>query len=174
MSVKVVLLCEDIQIACFMRRFLKRRGLKSHEIREEISPPGKCSGEQWVREKYPDELKAMRRQGGVTLFVGTDADTLTVKERINTLTMECKNRSIPEQAPDEHVVMVAPKRNIETWLAYLRGAAVNEDDNYPRYSYESECRNDVKTLDQMCLDRALRSPAPPSLLETCKEYRKTF
>ncbi len=54
MSVKVVLLCEDLQTATFFRRFLKERGFKPHDIREEISPKGKGSGEQWVRDKYPN------------------------------------------------------------------------------------------------------------------------
>jgi len=67
MSVRIVLLCEDEQIACFIRPFLKNRGWTAHDIREEIAPSGQGSGEQWVRERYPQELLATRQKGAVTL-----------------------------------------------------------------------------------------------------------
>ena len=172
MSVKLVLLCEDQQLACFMRRFLKRRGWKSHDIREEIAPIGKGSGEQWVRERFPDELLAMRQRGNVALVVGTDADTMTVADRIATLDNLCQARGIAIRTAQERVIMVVPKRNIETWFAYLRGTNTNEIDTYPRYKQESDCRGDVVVLENMCSARALRQPAPPSLSAACVEYGK--
>jgi len=173
MSARIVLLCEDRQLATFMRRFLKKRGWQPHDIREVIAPPGQGSGEQWVRERYPLELAAARSRGGLTLLaVGTDADTLSVADRIATLDRECQAQGIPQRTPQEAVVMVVPKRNIETWFAYLRGESVNEEDVYPRYSNESDCRDDVRALDEMCRGGKLRDPAPPSLQVACSEYQK--
>jgi len=172
MSIGVVLLCEDLQLATFMRRFLKRRGWGPHEIREEIAPPGQGSGEQWVRERYPDELSAVRGRGNVALVVGTDADTMTVAQRIATLDRQCQARNVTARAAREAVVMVVPKRNIETWFAYLRGEAVNENDNYPRYPYEADCRDDVRRMDEMCRTQGLHEPAPTSLQAACTEFLK--
>ncbi len=41
MRVQVVLLCEDEQLACFGRRFLKELGYKAYQLREEKPTPGK-------------------------------------------------------------------------------------------------------------------------------------
>ena len=173
MSVQVVLLCEDLQLATFIRRFLKKRGWQAHDIREEIAPPGQGSGEQWVRERFPQELAAVRARGSKTvLTVGTDADTLSVAERIATLNQECQRQGISPRTAPEPVIMVVPKRNIETWFAYIRGESPNEADAYPRYPNESDCRNDVRTLDEMCRSGKLRDPAPPSLQAACSEYQK--
>ena len=175
MRVKIVLLCEDLQLATFMRRFLKRRGWQPHEIREEIAPPGQGSGEQWVRERYPHELTAVRarpRSVKVILAVGTDADTLSVAERITTLDQVCLLHQIQPRSPQEPVLMIVPKRNIETWFAYLRGTSVNEKDGYPRYSNEADCRDDVRVLDEMCQVQRLRAPEPPSLQMACAEFQR--
>lgn len=172
MSVKLVSLCEDQQIACFIRRFLKQCGWKTHEIREVIAPSGQGSGEQWVRERYPSELAAIRGRGGVALIVGTDADTLAVAARIASLDEICRNQNVQPRTPQEPVAMVVPKRNIETWFAYLRGVSVNESDTYPRYPNESDCRGDVRELVKMCNAAVLRQPTPFSLDIACNEYKR--
>jgi len=171
-SARFVLLCEDEQIACFIRRFLKNRGVPRHDIRESIAPPGSGSGEQWVRRQYPNELKAIRTQDGVALIVGTDADKFSVVERIDSLNQECRINRLKERQTNDRVVMIVPKRNIETWFAYLRGDIVNEMDIYKRYDNESDCRDNVRSLDEMCRKRQLRAPVPPSLETACKEYEK--
>ncbi|MEO5352623.1 MAG: hypothetical protein H7835_05350 [Magnetococcus sp. XQGC-1] len=115
MSVQVVLLCEDLQLATFMRRFLKLRGWQGHAIREEIAPPGQGSAEQWVRERYPHELTAMRSRSGMSILaVGTDADIIPVADRIATLDLECRAQGVAKRTAEDPVVMVVPKRNIET------------------------------------------------------------
>jgi len=114
----------------------------------------------------------MRKRGNVALAVLTDADTLSVAERVASLARSCDEREIPRQSAQETVLMMIPKRNIETWFAYLRGEAVNEDDVYPRYGQESECRDDVKVLGRMCKDGQLRVPNPPSLSLACGEFAK--
>lgn len=173
MSVQVVLLCEDLQLATFIRRFLKQRGWQARDIREVIARSGQGSGEQCVRKQYPKELNALRKRHSKTaLIVGTDADEMSVADRIATLDTECQDQGIPKRETQDPVVMVVPKRNIETWFAYLRGESTNEDDTYRRYRNESDCRDDVRVLDEMCQSRKLRNPAPPSLLAACDEYKK--
>ena len=72
--------------------------------------------------------------------------------------------------PDERVLLVIPKRNIETWLAYLRGEAVDEETEYRRYDCESRCRADVDRLDEMCGRGELENVPPPSLERCCKDF----
>lgn len=55
---QVIVLCEDKQHSVFAYRFLKRR--TNHRIRVIAAPPGEGSGEQFVREQYPHQLRALR------------------------------------------------------------------------------------------------------------------
>lgn len=172
MSAKVVLLCEDEQSACFARRFLKRRGFSSHDLREQIAPPGKGSAEQWVRERLPKEVMAFREKRSLGLFVLTDADAHTVAERIETLAKKCREEHVSWREAEEPIMLIIPRRNIETWLAYLRGQDVDETLVYPKYAAEADCRDEVRGLDEMCKRRTLRQPAPPSLETACREFER--
>jgi hypothetical protein len=73
--------------------------------------------------------------------------------------------------PGERVAIFVPARNIETWLAYLGGQTVNENDTYPRLERERDCQRYVERLYEMCQQGALREPSPPSLEAACTEYR---
>ena len=172
MSAKVVLLCEDEQSACFARRLLKRRGFSSHDLREQIAPPGKGSGEQWVRDRLPNEVMALRAKRSLGLFVLTDADVHTVSERIETLAQKCQEEHVAWRDASEPIILIIPRRNIETWLAYLRGQDVDETSVYPKYAAEADCREEVRVLDEMCKRKALRKPAPPSLEAACQEFER--
>jgi hypothetical protein len=172
MKVEVVLLCEDEQSACFGRRFLKEYGYKAWQLREEKPPPGKGSGEQWVREKMPNELRAMRDAQSKALIVMTDADVMGTQQRVETLRRKCLDEGVEWRKADEAVLLMIPARNIETWLAYLRGETVNETQVYPKYSAESDCRDEVRELVKMCRSGELREPAPSSLVTACDEWKR--
>jgi hypothetical protein len=172
MKVEAVLLCEDEQSACFARRFLKERGYKAWQLREEKPPPGKGSGEQWVRERLPLELRAMRDSQSKALIVLTDADTMSVAERAETLRRKCLDEGVAWRTADEPLVLVIPRRNIETWLAYLRGETVDETNLYPKYAAESDCREQARELHRMCQIGSLSPPPPPSLAQACAEWTR--
>ena len=72
---------------------------------------------------------------------------------------------------DERVAVLLPKRNIETWLAYLGGETVDEHSAYPKLSFASQCQPQVSTLLDGCRKDQLRAPVPPSLTQACAEYR---
>ena len=97
MSAEIVLLCEDQSTNSFVRRFLRLRAarLTSRAIHTEDLPHGSQSGEQWVREKYPDQLRAIRSQQGAWLIVVIDADRHTTQQRIAQLDEECKAQEVP-------------------------------------------------------------------------------
>ncbi|MEQ9355381.1 hypothetical protein [Coleofasciculus chthonoplastes] len=58
--VQIVILCEDRQQEVFARHFLKKRGFNGI-FRAKICPPGRQSGEQYVRTQYPVEVKTYRQ-----------------------------------------------------------------------------------------------------------------
>ena len=172
--VRVTLLCEDSQTDAFARRFLKLRNFRGRDIRTLPLPHGNQSGEQWVRETYPRELRAIRQtQGAAYLIVVTDADDNSTEARRAQLDEECDRHGVPRRNNGDPAIVVVPRRNIETWLAYLDGADVDECTRYPRLRRERDCIEHARHLYAMCHEtQRLRSPAPPSLQEACEEYRR--
>ena len=172
MSVRIVLLCEDAATDTFVRRFLRRRQFKARDIRTLPIPHGPQSGEQWVRQKYPSELKAIRSRQNAFLIVVTDADTHTTQARRSQLDDECNVEQVPARKPADPVIIIVPRRNIETWFAYLDGESVDETVDYNAYKSKNP-RPFAEELYRMCHEaQKLRSPVPPSLAESCQEYRK--
>lgn len=174
-SVQVVILCEDLQQECFIRRFLMLRGYRRHDFIHKLARAGCGSAEQFVREKFPRELTAYRSRSSraaTALIVCMDADNLSVEERVKSLTKACTDCRVPFRRGGEQVCFVVPKRNIETWLAYLRGEPVDEQAVYPKYDCQSKCQQDVERLDEMCRQRKFRPDPPPSLSQACEEFRR--
>ena len=172
-GIHITLLCEDAQTDSFVRRFLKRRKIRARDIHTLPLPGGSQSGEQWVRQQYPDQLRAIRRRSHAFLFVVTDADTSSTEDRRAQLEAECKRHEIPARGANDRVLVLVPRRNIETWLAYLGGAEVDETARYPRLKRERCCEAHSKNLFRMCNEaQKLDEPAPPSLREACEEYRR--
>lgn len=173
--VQLFIVCEDRQQSCFIRYFLLRNGWDRYQLRFRIAPKGKGAASQWVLSEYPKELKAYRSQAGHLgsgLIIAIDADTKAVKEIIDMLGRKCEEAGAAPRKQWDRVVFLIPKRNIETWLAYLRGEAVNETDAYRKYEYESACRQDVEKLHTMCKQDMLEGTPPESLTIACEEYNR--
>lgn len=171
--VKLVLLCEDSQHEAFARRFLQGMGWNTRELRVEKSPSSSGSAEQWVRQRFPLELKVYRRrrqQAASALMTIIDADLKTGQDRMAEFEYECTTREIPFRKNDEAVAIVIPKRNIETWIHYLNGYEVNDRDSYSRLDRERDCRPAVSQLVGLCRSTGLAPDAPPSLTAACEEY----
>jgi hypothetical protein len=169
---QLVLLCEDRQHEAFARRFLAGMGWDLRAVRVEKAPGGAGSGEQFVRKRYPVELKAQRsRPVSQVLVVLTDGDSEGTAARLRQLDQACREAVVAERDQNERVAIFVPTWNIETWMAYLDGEAVTEDrSGYPRLPRERECQRHVDVLTRMCRDGELREPAPPSLEAACVEY----
>jgi hypothetical protein len=177
---RYTILCEDDQGACFIRRFLKNRQVERRDIREIIAPPGQGCGEQWVREHYPRELQVIRKTKG-NLIVCTDADRLTVPNRIKQLDEECVKKNIPGRTVHDTAALIIPKRNIETWIEYLHGMEVNEEKDYakPKHGADKKrCEEAAQTLDEHCRNfhqnppRMPNPPFPDSLQRACREAER--
>ena len=171
--VKIVLLCEDSQQEAFTRRFLNGMGWNTRELRVVKSPSAGGSAEQWVREKFPDELSVYRQRrqlAASALIAVIDADIKSVQDRINDFEAACNSRQIAFRAADEAAAIAVPKRNIETWIQYLSGEPVNELDVYPKLDRERRCKPAVNNLVELCRATGLNADAPQALASACDEY----
>jgi len=114
-----------------------------HKIYSCALPLDGC-GEQYVRKKFPEELKKLRaaNYNKICLVVAIDADSKTVSQRRKSLDKMCMDAGVTESKADDLVMYFIPKRNIETWITYYSGAAaVNEDKDYGHNrGLESECK----------------------------------
>lgn len=171
-KVKLTIICEDTQQECFARRFLYGMGWDYRKLRIEKSPSGRCSGEQWVREKYVEELKNYRRSNtDYAILAIVDGDTLGVQGRIQQFNNKCSKLDVQHRKPGERVAIVVPTHSIETWIRYLKGNPVNEQCSYPKLRYESECKPFVDNLVRICNSTGLPVNAPDSLHKACDEFR---
>jgi hypothetical protein len=171
-------ICEDSQHGNFTRHFLKALGVKRFYI--EPAPPGKGSAAQSVVERYPKELRAYREvknHQNVALIVMLDADAQTVKERKDSLNEVCTAEGLAPLRGDEQVVAVIPKRNIHTWLDFLRGEEVNESRDWKpvqgQLNKDLACKKEADKLKDTCSGtEADPRSFPESLRQACEEYRK--
>lgn len=173
MSASIILLCEDLQTESFVRRFLLHRNFRGRDVLTVPIPGGKQSGEQWVRTSYPDQLRAIRRRQKTVLLVVIDADTNTTSLRRRQLNQECRRRQVTPISTDP-VIIVIPKRNIETWFHFLKHQTpVDETVTYRKLNRASDCHPLADELHRICHERQrLPDFAPPSLKEACLEYPK--
>ena len=61
----------------------------------------------------------------------TDADTGTTQARRAQLEAACEREGVPRRQEDDRALLIIPRRNIETWFAYLDGIDVDESNRYP-------------------------------------------
>lgn len=116
-GVSVILLCEDAQTDAFVRRFLKHRNFRGRDVTTLPLPDGSRSGEQWVRERYPRQLQAIRQRQGACLIVVTDADVHSTEFRRAQLDAECEKQRIPRVQPR------APNGRRTSWPVTRRSSA---------------------------------------------------
>lgn len=195
--IKVTLLCEDRQQEVFARYFLEKRGFNRRDIYSiplPVKQAGKQftsekSGEQFVREAYPNEVRKYRqainikknnqkenpkRITAIALIVMTDADNLSVEERLETLSRKLQENALSDRQKEEAIAVFIPKRNIEAWIVYLRDGIVDEEERktYNKLPKESDCKPQVEDLADRCQKQKIEENAPPSLKIACQEFQR--
>ena len=174
MTVEVVLLCEDRAHNTFVRRFLRKRGFTPRQIHTRELPHDRQSGEQWVRSQYPKELNAVRNRGSHHLVVVTDADGNSTGQRRAQLDQECDKHGVERRTSGDPVIIIIPRRNIETWFKHLDdGGTVDETNVYPKTFTAKDHKRLAEELHRICYERQrLPESAPPSLSEACDQRAK--
>lgn len=177
MSASIILLCEDQRTNTFVRRFLKSRNFRSRDINTLPLPfeTTQGAGEQWVREQFPKQLRAIRGKERTVLLVVTDADVGTTANRRARLDRQCDTNKVRRRQPTDPVIVAVPRRNIETWLWHLEtGEAVDQTHDYkPQFGTLNSARLNrlADELHRMCHRlQHLLPTAPQSLREACLEY----
>lgn len=167
---QVVILCEDIMHLNFVRRYLMRRGIESRRIRGNVAPCGRGAGSQYVIDNYPVEVKALRGRAYLRagLLAVVDADTSLVEERLRHLENALAQSEQVGRGDAERIALLIPKRNIETWVLYLLGNDVNEEDDYKRRVTSADLKGAVDAFSDVCPSRAA-DIAVPSLQHACEQ-----
>lgn len=174
---EVVVLCEDRQQEVFARSFLKEIGYWGKKVRTRTAAKGLGSGEQFVRTNFPEEVQTYRRVRNykkIALVVFIDADTREVDACLRGFDDELIQNSLKFREHNERIAIIAPKRNIETWIHFLMGQVVDEETIYPKFvGNESICKPYVKQLAQR-MNEALPTEAPNSMKLACVERKRIF
>ena len=173
---QIVILSEDRQSEVFFVRFMRSIGVENHKIRKNTGPPGLGSGAQYVRDNYSKELFAYRKRGSylaLKLIIVTDADNLTVEGRRRQLSASLTSAEMHDPTPDEAVAVLIPKRNIETWIAYLSGRKVDEATEYRHLDRAGDCQPAVdKLVDWYRSNWTLPDDCPDSLRWGVEELKR--
>lgn len=173
-SVYAVVLCEGLQDWVFCRRVLVSLGIPGRDVYRVMSPAGKGSGEQFVRERYAQEVAAIRRRMArrrAALMVQTDADVITVEARAKTLADALQAAGEAALRSDEPVAILIPRRNVETWIHfYLSRTPVDEQTVYPKFTgRESDGWPAAEAFAENVRQGTTPADAPPSLLPAVVE-----
>ncbi len=171
---QIVILCEDRQQELFARKYFEARGINRRKITPIICPSGKQSGEQYVRERYTEEVKTFRRKQreNRALVVVIDADTQSVTNRLKQLDQQLETDNQPQRMHHERIAIFVPKRNIETWIAFASGEAVDETMLCRKLERESNCISHVQHLANELCPRGLPEKAPESRHTACNELKR--
>lgn len=172
-GVDVVILAEDVRHRKLLHRYLIKRGYTYHKIRVcQWRPDFETPCIKFVKEQYPNEVEALRAKAHrVTgaLLVVVDADELLVEARLREMDDLLSSVGKERRSADEHIAIVVPRRNVETWLFYLAGNVVNEETDY-----KPQCRSfdngeyATKFAGFTLPRRDLPADCPPSLRYACE------
>jgi hypothetical protein len=146
------------------------------------------SGEQFVRNRYPAEVKEHRRRLGngasALLAVMLDADMETTQRRAKQLAdalgdagKACPPKEKHHYRPpgvDDPIVVLIPKRHVETWIRALLGNQVDEVTDYTRPTPSpKQIKDAAAELHHWTRPGANPGPtSPASLNASIPEWRK--
>ena len=168
---QLMILCEDKAQLDFIKGYCKEAGWDNRAIiSQDLCPAGSQSAEQWVRERFERTLRTFRGKYGqgrsVILLVMIDGDKFSVSERKKQLQ---QNVQCTAQEP---VALFVPKRNIQSWMAFLDGDFENEEKDYKqKYQRQSPNSKYGRNLRKFCLSSSPEK-LPSSLEDACKEWEK--
>jgi hypothetical protein len=183
------ILAEDREQQNLVRRYMERCGHGAGLRRVPLPAKGPGgSGEKYVRDQYPVQLQACHssigRRASSLLIVIIDADMEETRHRatqladsLETARRNCHPNGQYQFRPleiNEPVVVLIPKRHIETWIRALLGVQVNEHDKYKdRPPTPNEIVRTAETIFVWAREGVPPGrSAPPSLANSIPEWRK--
>ncbi len=177
---QIVLLCEDRLQASLVRAYMRRCGLQTKEpllmplVASERASGGNVN---WVLREFPRQFRACRQRhthARTLLIVVVDADEGSVDQRHSDLNSALEGARMTPTNPSDPIVILVPKRHIETWIRAANGSDANETDNY---KFPPPGQEQVRGAAQRIQGWARDNPAPdenllPSLKRSLPEWRK--
>lgn len=174
-----IILAEDAIQQNLVRRYLERCG---HTGPFRLVPlPAKGiggSGEKYVRDQYQHQVQACRsslgRRAAALLIVIIDADVEATHHRWLQLSDALKSAILTDRRDDEPIVVLIPKRHVETWIRALLGVNVDEATDYTRPTPTAKEIKDAASELYVCT-RPSADPGPtfpPSLTASLPEWQK--
>lgn len=132
---QLVVLCEDVEHERFFRHLCRELKFLRH-VRFVLAPPGSGAAEQWVRSRYPLEVRVYRSKANHLtngLLVVIDGDQLGVDRRKSQLDEALEQDGQETRRPGDRIAACVPTWSIETWLLWLCGTdPVDERTPYKR------------------------------------------
>ncbi|WP_045213598.1 hypothetical protein [Desulfonatronovibrio magnus] len=173
--IRYTILCEGARDYYFAKSFIEKAiGKDKTEFYRSQTVPGRGSGEQQVRNLFPDELAARRKRPkneNHWLVVITDGDGLSPKDRKTQLFQELADRLMEMPGDDEKCALFIPCRNLESWFEWIQKGNSNEEKNYKNKHRNAKPTEFGKALFEKC-QRSGKCNYPHSLDNACRQWEK--
>ena len=129
---RITILAEDNRTYSFCLKIAMKLGIQKE--RKKFAPvtiPRSDAGYTWLFREYPEFVRKHRaRTTSVAFVVAVDSDKMSHAERVRELDKKLEEAKLEKRKEDEAIVLVIPKRNIETWIMYFSGETVDEKKDY--------------------------------------------
>jgi len=181
---RVRVLCEDKAQYSFIRGFLTCQGIESDRriLPCRDLPEGTQSGEQFVREHFVNDFREFARgRENVLLVVVQDIDRANrspydARNELNALVQSAGMNGFAET---DKLLLVFPKRNIETWFEWLLQTAprspISEVEDFKLRNIRAKSsklgRNASDLYIKSLSDLTACENAPDSLANACENFR---
>lgn len=173
---EIVVVLEDRRHQNLVRKVLSALGFKARNIRIWMAPSGKGDAVSAVRRKYVADVKLYRARrkkirpnSGVLAVI--DEDGKTTEVRMREMDEALRSESLDPRNANESIAIWIPKRHIETWLLYLCGTDVSEEENTKsvnrRFDESAAASEFIHLIKGE--HRASRPPLLPSLASAIEE-----
>jgi len=165
------ILCEDAQTRCFMIALLKKQGINRHKIYIDMAPAGTICGSQYVAQKYPDKVNDFlsRNYKNNVLIVCTDADNLSVEERVQFVENNAKDIKYNRQ--EVRIIIWIPRRQIENWIHFWQ-ERTGEEIDFKHTGKPEKCRLEAEKMSDYLSDQIAVKDIIPSIEYAKKEYMR--
>jgi len=136
------------------------------------------NSEKYVRDHYAEQIRACRssrgRSASALLIVIVDADSKPTHFRAAQLAEALDAHGEAAVSGSEPIVVLIPKRNVETWIRAVLGSSVDESTDYKNpVPTSGEIRSAAAKLFQSTRT-GVHPPIgyPPSLIDSIPQWQK--
>jgi hypothetical protein len=171
----IILLCEDDPQEQLVREYTKKCGLNTNRpyfIPCNASRAVHGGNVGWVIQEFPRQFHACRQRQArakTLLIVVADADDFTVQQRRK----HFEDAAVNIQT-DDPLVLLIPRRHIETWIRNALGTTVDESSSYkhpePKRGEIQDAARRIYEWSRQCPQNG--SSCVESLLIALPEWRK--